>query len=251
MKRSTWLSVGMIAAVMILMTVVASAATASEDFSDIDEKTMHYQAIDALYQKGIINGTPDGSFNPENSIYRGHAALMIYRALDLEPGDVEASSFEDFRNDEEENQAIAAMYEQGMIDGYSETEFGLRDYISRGQVAKIIVDAYDIPKDVEDQSFSDVGDTYYDEHINAMAAAGIVQGVGNNEFGVDRDVRRSDFSKMLKGAMDYVNESDESNDDSGNNDDSNNDDSNQDDSNNDDAANNDEQADPPKVLSIE
>ncbi|WP_188206737.1 S-layer homology domain-containing protein [Alkalibacillus aidingensis] len=203
-RKSTWL-IGTVAVVFSLLVTVVASAAANDSFTDIDEDTTHYEEINYLYSEEIIGGFPDDTFRPGNNITRIDAAVMVYRALGLEPGDIESLTFEDIpeRDTDETKEAVAALSEADIINGYSDEEFGATDQISRGQVAKIIVEAYDIPLDVEDQGFNDIElSSILADYINALAAAGITDGYPSGDFGVNDPIKRGDFSAFLTRAID-------------------------------------------------
>ncbi len=58
-----------------------------EDEGEISDFAKH--AVDVLYSAGIINGSPDGYFNPRSEITRAEAAAMIYRFMNSGGGDSE------------------------------------------------------------------------------------------------------------------------------------------------------------------
>lgn len=54
-------------------------------FNDVDENSWYYQYILAASQMGLINGYPDGTFQPNNYITRAEAVTIVNRTLDRHP----------------------------------------------------------------------------------------------------------------------------------------------------------------------
>ena len=54
-------------------------------FSDVEEDTWYYQYIMAASDMGLINGYPDGTFQPDNLITRAEAVTIVNRTLDRHP----------------------------------------------------------------------------------------------------------------------------------------------------------------------
>ena len=68
------LSLCLIAALIATMAPVAFAATA---FSDINSSHWAYSAITKLVDEGTINGFPDGTFRPDDTVSRAEFVKMI------------------------------------------------------------------------------------------------------------------------------------------------------------------------------
>lgn len=55
------------------------------EFADTDEIASYSsEAVNALYQAGIVSGNPDGTFRPRASLTRAEAATVIYKILNKE-----------------------------------------------------------------------------------------------------------------------------------------------------------------------
>src|SRR5699024_7279517 len=62
------------------------------EFTDLQKGESGYEETLELVDRGIITGYGDNSFKPFNNISRQHAAVMLYRALELdEPKNVTKS----------------------------------------------------------------------------------------------------------------------------------------------------------------
>ncbi|MGM8215074.1 S-layer homology domain-containing protein [Bacillaceae bacterium W0354] len=183
----------------------AVAAGAQDDFSDLSDSYRHYDAVNALYNAGVIGGFPDGTFKAEEQIKRGDVALMIFKALELEEGDADALTFEDVPA--RLGGVVAKLVEEGIVSGYSDEKFGTDELVTRGQVAKMLVEAFNLDLDVEDQGFGDINaSATLAPYVNALAAEGITEGYPNGNFGVNDNIKRGDFSKFLADAMGLLDE---------------------------------------------
>ncbi|KGP74653.1 S-layer homology domain-containing protein [Pontibacillus yanchengensis] len=183
---------------------VAGAAemeTAAEAFTDVDQDTTHYEHLNALYQDGVIQGFEDGTFKPNDYVPRSEAAEMIFNALNLEEvEDLSSFTFTDV-NDRLKGE-VQALVNEEVVDGYSETDFGYADHLTREQMAKMLTEAFDVPQqDVPDADFTDLMDTKLYPFINAVAEADIADGYEDGSFGVGDKIKRVDFAKMLHNAM--------------------------------------------------
>lgn len=64
-------------------------------FSDVPQNHWAFNAIDAMYTKGIISGYPDKSFKPNNYVTRSEFAKMMTLALNLQTSEPNTPSFKD------------------------------------------------------------------------------------------------------------------------------------------------------------
>ncbi|MDR6550953.1 cadherin-like beta sandwich domain-containing protein [Paenibacillus qinlingensis] len=100
----------------------------------------HWAAKDIqhLIEAGVIAGYPDGTFKPDNKITRAEFVSMIVKAFGLkeEQGKVFGDTSHHWAAG-----VIATAEAQGLISGYSDTMFGPDEYLTREQMASIIVRA--------------------------------------------------------------------------------------------------------------
>ena len=63
----------------VMLNNILGYSGTSQTFSDVSEAAYPwaYDAISALENQGILNGYPDGSFMPQNSITRAETAALI------------------------------------------------------------------------------------------------------------------------------------------------------------------------------
>lgn len=103
---------------------------------------------------------------------------------------------------------ITTLVDQGVVSGYDDDTFGPDDSLTRAQLAKIAVLAFDIELDEEyDAGFADVDtDMWYSSYVNTAAKNGVVggytdsDGVETGYFGPDDTVNRAQAAKILVNA---------------------------------------------------
>lgn len=101
------------------------------------------------------------------------------------------------------SEAIIALSDKGVLNGKSEGYFKPNDNITREELAKIIVCALGYDKDfVSANAFADVNaDDWFCKYVNIAYKRGIVNGIGNSQFGVGSNVTRQDMIVMLYNAF--------------------------------------------------
>ncbi|BAZ82821.1 family 10 glycosylhydrolase [Sphaerospermopsis kisseleviana CS-549] len=117
--------------------------------------------IQALAQRRILNGYPDGSFRPNTPVTRAEFAAIIASVLtttkkrDYVPfGDVPVTLWA--------NSAIRKVYETGFLVGYPDRTFRPNDSISRGDVLVAMVNGLGIASQVQADLVSSLGQIYQD-----------------------------------------------------------------------------------------
>ena len=121
-------------------------AASTERFSDVPSSKHFAEAVYDLAERNIIGGYPDGTFKPGNSITRGQAAAIIAKMIKLDTSKVKDPGFKDVPKANGYYKAIAAMAEKSIISGYGDGRYGPNDPITRGQMASILVKAFDLPR---------------------------------------------------------------------------------------------------------
>jgi uncharacterized protein YkwD len=190
MKR--WMiSLGLFAAVLTFLPTSGLA------YSDVSEDRWYYDEVTELSEKNIITGFPNGEFRPDSNISRQDTAVMIFRALGLDEDAEVTAPFEDLNKNSYAHQAVASLYEAGVIKGTSETTFeGSRD-ITRGELAVLIKRAFELSASDSAPSFADTENHVYSDEIQSLADAGIAMGSNDGNYYPDNQSTRAETAAFL------------------------------------------------------
>jgi len=104
-------------------------------FNDIAENT-NKEKIEALAQRGIINGKTTDTYDPNGHITRAEFAAIIARGLSLPQK--EQTLFTDVKKDDWFYEYINTAYSYGIIKGISETEFNPNGDITHQEAAVMV-----------------------------------------------------------------------------------------------------------------
>lgn len=177
-----------------------------------DDGNVHEGAINALADRGIIDGYLDRTFNPKSPLTRADMAVMLTRALDTTTHPVsssEAPRFTDVADDAEYGPAINYLAEIGVTRGYPDGTFKPEAPITRAQFASLIVRAFPQYSPVENLSnlFTDVtASSTHATTIQALYEAGVTKGCGTEPLRycpsilVKRDQAASFLARVLETA---------------------------------------------------
>lgn len=170
-------------------------------FTDVSNENVNKTEIKYLVENGYINGYTDGSFKPSNALTRAHAAVLIARALDLDTTKITNPGFKDVPTSHPYYKEIAAVVNAGIMSGKEATLYDPEAKLTRAQMAKILVLAYDL-SGTTTSKFKDVSaNQWYYEYVHTLAARNITTGYEDNTFKPNVEVSRVHFSLFLYRAM--------------------------------------------------
>lgn len=176
-------------------------------FYDLDGFEWAKDYINSLSSKKVINGFGDGTFKPGNKVTREEFVKMLVVALNLK-GDIKLG-FNDVDSTHWAYEYIKKAVSAGVVNGISDTEFGINTAISRQDMA---VMAYRAAKKVgklnniepDKNNFSDESDIadYAKDAIAYMKSAGIINGVGDNMFNPLGTATRAETAVVISKIID-------------------------------------------------
>ncbi|MFZ3580397.1 S8 family serine peptidase [Virgibacillus sp. DJP39] len=150
--------------------------------------------ISFLAEKQIINGYPDNSFHPNESIKRSESASMIVKEMDLP---LEGSDFPDVSESHWASGYIGAASKAGIITGYNDGDFIPNAYLSREEMAVILVRAYKLSGS-SSMTFSDLNsESWSYSYVEKLVANEITTGYSDGTFRPKNDITRAEFCAML------------------------------------------------------
>lgn len=190
------------AAVTLCLSMGVQPAAAEELFDDVKENYGFYNEVEYLFDKGIINGFPDGTFRPETAITRAQAAIMLGKKLGYD-GEKQGTTFSDVDSSSVASGYIAEAVENGIIAGYPDGTYKPGKLVSRGDMAILLARTYELEllnnHNVEFVDISENMAAY--EAISKISQNYITQGynVGGYtyEFRPNQPLKRGEFSAMM------------------------------------------------------
>jgi hypothetical protein len=167
-------------------------------FPDVPADSTFYTEIMGLSAAGVVSGYGDGNFKVDSPTYRGQIAKMVVLAFGISVQTTLGGHFSDVPADHPYYAYIEAAYARGLVDGYGDGTFRPYNNVTRGQVAKIVVQAAGLALVTPaTPSFSDVAQssTFYN-YIETARSAGILNGYPDGTFRPDKPATRGQISKI-------------------------------------------------------
>jgi hypothetical protein len=179
-----------------------SGVTRNNFKSDIVYTIEHFDgSTESVIVKVIVpsakkpaGGDPGGG----GTVHGGTKITTDYAPPPIEPLVKAGIPFKDVDDSHWAYDAIGDMYAQNVITGDDNDNFRPDASIVREEFTKMIVSFFDIPEGVSDTPFADVEQTsWYKKYVNSAAAYGVVNGIGDNLFGVGQYVTRQDLAVII------------------------------------------------------
>ncbi|MBQ8587215.1 MAG: S-layer homology domain-containing protein [Oscillospiraceae bacterium] len=152
-----------------------------EGFVDVSGNAWYYEPVMLAVEAGLFSGVSETEFMPDGTMSRAMLATVLYR-MSGESGDF-SHPFTDVPDDMWYSDAIAWAYEKGIVNGISESTFGVNDNVSRQQLMVMLLRFANYKGYTADQSgdlsaFSDVDQIaeYAQAAVTWAVGAGIVNG---------------------------------------------------------------------------
>lgn len=186
----------------------ASVPASKPTFTDVTANHWAYDAISTLAGENIINGYPNGNFDPVGNVTRAEFAKMLCTAFRLVSSDT-SHSFKDVDTSAWYSDYINAAYNAGIIKGINETKFMPNATIKREDACVMInraIKNYGIELAASAVDFSDKKDIslYAQSDISALFTNGIVNGVSDTTFSPQSAIKRAESAQLIYKALKFI-----------------------------------------------
>ncbi|WFR65675.1 S-layer homology domain-containing protein [Paenibacillus amylolyticus] len=179
-----------------------TVAYVATNFKDVTQDWAK-DAISGLGARGIVKGIGDGEFNPKGQVTRAEFITMLMNMLAL--SDERAStSFSDVKQGEWYHGNIATAHKLGIVNGKPDGTFGVHENITREDMAVMVYKAIQmkqlaLPSSEATTAFKDEASiaNYAKQAVEAIRRAGIINGVGNDEFAPKKNASRAEAAVMI------------------------------------------------------
>lgn len=133
---------------IIYLTIGLGRVDDESVFDDVESGAWYADYVNALYQAGIINGTGERVFSPDEKVTRQDICTILYRALRykgfMKTDSEYQNSFSDREKiDEYAREAVDRLTEAQIITGFDDGSFRALKTCSRAEAAKLTNMVYD------------------------------------------------------------------------------------------------------------
>lgn len=185
-------------------------------FKDVKETSWYYVPVEYVVENGIMTGLNYDYFGPYDVLERSQLPVMLYR-LEREPEVEYTKKFTDVPDEKWYTDAILWANENGIVSGYTDSFYGVKDMITREQLA-VMMHRYAVHKGYQVDEMAEItGFKDYDK-IGSYAKTALSWAVGSGlilgkEDGKILDPKgvasRSETATVFMRFMDYYSETPE------------------------------------------
>lgn len=177
-------------------------AISGKDYDDVSDFLDAYK--DALAEKNeTISGGGGGGSSSGKGNSKPSSVISAPVAFPSEAGQMkDVPVFYDIDSVSWAKESIEELYKKGIVNGKENQMFYPADKVKREEFVKMLVLTFGMNLDGKNMEFSDVSEgAWYYEYINTAFEAEIINGVGNNVFGVGQNITRQDICVMIYRAL--------------------------------------------------
>ncbi|MGI6206427.1 MAG: S-layer homology domain-containing protein [Anaerovoracaceae bacterium] len=154
----------------------------ASDFTDVDQNSWYYDAVDYAVKNGLFYGTSNTTFEPDSAMTRGMFVTVLYRSQD-NPVSIGIVPFTDVTSSDWFYNGVEWAYSEGIAAGTSSTTFSPNDSVTREQMAVLFYNTAkaageDVTASGDLSQFSDASDvdSYAQEALQWAVGKGLING---------------------------------------------------------------------------
>jgi len=156
--------------------------------------------FDADQVKDVASEIKDSSIDFTVYTSRSEVAMQLAKVLNLDVTNTK-SPFIDVKADAKYAGAATALYNLGVFTGDKDGKFNPSSPLTRSQMAKVLVEAFDLTMTNKVVDFTDVKPGSWDyDYIKILASNGITIGKGNGTYGGSDYVKNSQLNTFIERA---------------------------------------------------
>lgn len=187
--------------ILSFFLVMAPVSAQNTVYQDVPPTYPSYGEIMFLLERGVV--TPRQTFGTGELVTREEAAVLLARAVGLK-GDPRQTKFTDVASTRNSSGYIQSAVEREIISGYLDGTFKPEGLVTRGHMAKFLVQGFQLNAEQE-ITFSDVGrSTAAYPFIRKLIPSQITIGFPDGTFRPDENLTRAQVAIFLARALGYT-----------------------------------------------
>ncbi|MDY3118538.1 MAG: S-layer homology domain-containing protein [Peptoniphilus sp.] len=152
---------------------------------------------DALRHETYIQGYPDQTIRPDQSITRAETAAMIARLEKLDQSNTGKISFADGIDGAWYNGAVNSLVAKKVLEGYPDGSFKAENKITRAEFAKVVSELGDKAKGNGTLPFADAKGHWAETFIQEAYLRHLITGYPDGSFQPNQAITRAEVARIL------------------------------------------------------
>lgn len=176
--------------------------TPQTTFADVPASAWYCDAVEYVYENGLMSGVSGGRFAPDETLTRAMLVQTLY-AMEGRPAAASAG-FADVASGDWYASAVNWAAANGVVSGVSETGFGPNNALTREQLALILYrfaqyKGYDVTGSSDLTAYADGSSVsgWAAEAMSWAVDAGLISGVGGNQIAPTGTATRAQVAQIL------------------------------------------------------
>ena len=172
-------------------------------FTDVSGDSWYVDSVKYVYQNGIMKGTTETTFSPDDLLTRAQYATILYRVHGEPPVEYE-NIFPDVPDGTWFSEAVLWAYQNKIITGYTDGSFGTDDPITREQLAIMMhryakYMEYDTSEVVDIKQYPDANmvSDYAVEGMQWAVGSGLIKGTADNRLNPLGNASRAEAATII------------------------------------------------------
>ena len=177
-------------------------------YNDVSEDAWYFNYVEELTEKKIISGDGTGKFAPDSNVTREQFLKMLIEAADVEAEEGE-NVFADVPSEAWYKPYVLKAKNFGIVNGMTETEFGIGSNITRQDMAVMISRTIkNLGIEIEEKESDAFMDNekvseYAKDAVTFMKSIGLIEGY-NNEYRPLDNLTRAEAAKVISELLNLI-----------------------------------------------
>jgi len=169
-------------------------------FADVGDDHWAGKPIESLATTGLVEGYPNGSFQPERALSRAELATLLIKAKGIEPPVVTGKVFKDMPASHWAARYVKGAMDLALVKGYPDKTFKPNNKINRTEGVVVLTRFGELIQKTElvEGPYPDLTAKYWaSPFIAAAREAGMLDYIGEADFQPKKDLTRAEAIEIL------------------------------------------------------
>lgn len=190
-------------ALLLVVAVLFTATWAAAPFGDVSEGDWYAASVDYVYEKGLMNGITETTFEPNSTMTRAMLVTVLGRMKGVDVTNYESAPFTDVPDGLWFTPYVAWAAENGVVNGMPDNTFHPLDNVTRQDAACMIARYIrTLDAELEESGSTDFPDAaeiapYALESVSFMSRTGLIRGDNHGNFNPRNNITRAEAATIL------------------------------------------------------
>ncbi len=187
-------------AAAVFPTFAAESAVPDSEvvFSDISAQNPLFNHTRFLTEMDIVQGFPDGTFRPDDSVTRAQMAAIVRKVKNIPPSEGNNISFADVSSSHWAYPIIESLIEPGLFVGYPDGTFKPEQIMTRAEALTVLMKLSGGDPTAEQVQIEDVNTTHWAyTQVATAVKSGVISLSSDQKFNPDDLFSRADLAMSL------------------------------------------------------